>query len=423
MNMKSRSNSSKTKVIVIGGGPAGLMAAGQAALTGAQVTLIEKKDTPARKLRLTGNGRCNLTNTLSLENFLAHFGRNGKFLRPAFSRFFTAELKRFFEQLGIKLITDDRGRIYPKSNDANDIADAMLDWNTKCGVKIVSGTPVIKVISKGDRVAGIQIDSKKEIIAADIVIIATGGASYPSTGSSGDGYRLAESLGHTIVPIRPASVPLVTSAEIAPKLQGISLESINIKVKIEGKTSLAACGYLLFTHFGVSGPVILSISRYCVDQLRKGAMPILSIDLMPVQSENELDQLLIREIEKQGKSQILTILKIILPQKMAPIFLCSIGIELTKPCNQLSSSERRKIGRTLKNFQLSVVGHRSMAEAMVTAGGVNLKEVNPQSLESILIKGLYFAGEVLDLDADTGGFNLQAAFSTGWLAGQLGKSS
>ena len=410
---------SMKKVIVIGGGPAGLMAAGQAALNGANVTLLEKMAAPARKLRLTGNWRCNLTNTAAIDDFLEHFGRNGKFLRPVFDHFFSSDLMSFFKKLGVKLFADEGGRVYPESNEADEVADALINWALKSGVKIMNRSPVSKIITQKNVIKGVRFMQKPVTLPADSVIIATGGASYPTTGSTGHGYRLAKSLGHSVVPIRPASVPLVTSSKIAQKLQGISLDSIRAKIKIRGKTAMATTGDMLFTHFGVSGPVILSLSRFCVDQLNAGNQPVLSIDLMPEYDEDGLDRTLLQNIEKYGKSQIQTILKRLLPQKMASVFLAMIDIEPTRQCSQIDAGERRKIRQNLKSFELRIAAHRSLAKAMVTAGGVNLKEVNPQTLESRLVKGVYFAGEVLDLDADTGGFNLQAAFSTGWLAGQM----
>ncbi len=413
-----KSIGSKIRVVVIGGGPAGLLAAGQAALGGANVTLLEKKDFPARKLRITGNGRCNLTNTAPLEDFISHFGRNGKFLRPAFSKFFSPELIAFFRTNGVALVTDESGRVYPKSNRADDIADSLLDWVANCGVRIQTNSAVKQIVSEKDHVLGVRLIDSGKLIEANAVVVATGGASYPATGSSGDGYTLARDLGHTIVPIRPASVPLVVTSKLVSKLEGISLNSITVNLKAEKKSIKSVSGGILFTHFGLSGPAILSISRHCVDQLRSGKHPILSIDLLPQYDDQKLDQLLLSKIQAHGKSQIHTILGELLPDKLASTLLMLNDIDPTKQCNQISSDERRRIRISLKEFDLEVTGHRPLALAMVTAGGVSLKEVDPQTMESKIIKGLNFVGEVLDLDADTGGYNLQAAFSTGWLAGR-----
>ena len=397
-----------------------MMAAGQAVLAGARVTLLEKKDSPARKLRLTGNGRCNLTNAAPIEEFLARFGRNGKFLRTAFSRFFASELMRFFESLGIRLYVDDRGLVYPRSNNADDVAEALMNWAIRCGVKILCKSPVTKILASENCVLGVQLTRQRAVMPADIVILATGGASYPGTGSTGDGYALAESLGHTIVPIRPASVPLLTGPDIAPKLQGMSLNSVAIDIKIGGKSTYRAAGDLLFTHYGLSGPVTLSASRVCVDFLQKGQRPVMSIDLLPKDSEDHLERMILSSFQQHGGRQAQAVLGEFIPNRMATVLLSLIGIEATKLCSQVTAEDRRRIVRCLKGLEIEITGHRPLAEAMVTAGGVSLKVIDPRTMESRLVKGLYFAGEVLDFDADTGGFNLQAAFSTGWLAGQMG---
>ena len=416
--MKMGKINRKSEIIVIGGGPAGLMAAGQAALAGAKVNLLEKKDRPARKLRITGNGRCNLTNNDSINDFITHFGRNGKFLRPVFSRFFAPELRAFFYSIGVILTKDETGRVYPRSNSADEVADALLKWAVASGVKIITDSTVKQIIVDEANLRGVRLAGNDSAIEADAVIVATGGSSYPATGSSGDGYTLAKALGHTIVPIRPASVPLIISSNAILKLAGISLCLVTTRVKIDGKIIQTELGDILFTHFGLSGPAILNLSRNCVDQLRAGKRPIISIDLLPEYDDNKLDRLLLSKMRMHGKSQIQTIIGELLPNRMATTLLMLDSIDPTKQCSQISSDERQKIKTSLKEFALEITGHRSLASAMVTAGGVSLKEINPQTMESRLVKGLYFAGEVLDLDADTGGYNLQAAFSTGWLAGQ-----
>jgi predicted Rossmann fold flavoprotein len=394
------------------------MAAGQAALEGAHVTLMEKMDRPLNKLRITGNGRCNLTNTAPIEEAIVHFGRNGKFLRTAFSQFYSSELIRFFNNLYVRTSNDKRGRIYPTSNSADDVAEALLNWANKCGALINTQASVKKIITEKNHIVGVQLSEKKAISPANAVVIATGGASYPATGSTGDGYHLAKSLGHRVIEIRPASVPLVTAGELAPKLQGISLENVSITIKSGGEKALKAKGDMLFTHYGVSGPLILTISRFCVDKLHSGILPILSIDLAPNYDEKQLDQILIQSLNMHGKSKIQTILKDFIPLKLASAILSILDILPEKSCTQISADERRKIGHELKKFEFQITGHRPLREAMVTAGGVALNEIDPRTMESRLIQGLYFAGEVIDLDADTGGYNLQAAFSTGWLAGQ-----
>jgi predicted Rossmann fold flavoprotein len=409
----------RNKVVVIGGGPAGLMAAGQAALKNANVTLLEKKDRPALKLRITGNTRCNLTNMAPLDEFIGHFGHNGKFLRTVFSQFFCADLRKFFEDINVSLRPDERGRVYPKSNQADEVADALLAWTKKCRTKMITFSSAAKILVDDNRVTGVQVLENNRFYPANAVVVATGGASYPATGSSGDGFRLTESLGHTIIPIRPALVPLLTNPDFVRKLKGVSFDSVSVILKINGKATATATGGLLFTHYGISGPAVLSLSRLCVDEIRKGNQPILSIDFIPGYSENRLDEIFLESFKVHGKSRVRNILKETIPDRVALLFLSAMGIEPDKPCSQISATERRKIRLGLKEFDIVITGHRSINKAMVTAGGVSLNEINPGTMQSRLIKGLYFAGEVLDLDADSGGFNLQAAFSTGWLAGRM----
>lgn len=406
------------QAVVVGGGPAGLMAAGQAASQGARVTLLEKKPNPAQKLRITGNGRCNLSNAAPLDEFISHFGRNGKFLRTAFGQFFAPELIDFLDRLRIRCVIDERGRYYPQSQRADDVADALLEWARDCGVHLNTQCAVNGILTDKNRILGVNIENQTKLLPADALILATGGASYPGTGSSGDGYRLARALGHSIVPIRPASVPLLTNAPIAPNLQGLALGPVAVHVMVNGKSKLSESGDILFTHFGLSGPAVLAISRFCVDQLLAGNRVGLEIDLLPSISEERLESSLLDTFGKQGRSQLQSAMSSWLPHRMATEFLEHIGIEPAKLCSQVSTFERRALIANLKHFDLEITGYRPLAEAQVTAGGVSLKEVDPRTMESRLVKGLYFAGEVLDLDADTGGFNLQAAFSTGWLAGR-----
>ncbi len=263
-----------------------------------------------------------------------------------------------------------------------------------------------------------NIRDNARLYRADAVIIATGGASYPATGSTGDGYRLAKSVGHTIIPTRPSLVPIETAGDIAPRLQGVSLRNVNARLRVDGKKQDEKFGEMLFTHFGLSGPIILSLSRQIVDAFRSRKKIVISIDLKPALDRQKLDQRLIRELDMHGRQKFSTLLKTLLPRKLIPVCLDLIGIDPEKLGNQISSAERKRLGQWLKDFQFEVNGHRHFEEAIITAGGVSTKGINPRTMESRLIKGLYFAGEVLDIDADTGGFNLQAAFSTGWLAGQ-----
>lgn len=404
-------------VIVIGGGPAGLMAAGQAAEMGAAVLLIEKMDKPGRKLRITGKGRCNLTNSRPLDEFLPHFGLNGAFLRSAFGQFFNAELIDFLARQGIATVTERGERVFPASNDAQQVADRLVRWVQRCGVRVWTGARVERLIVAGGCVGGVALADGREHHAR-AVIVATGGASYPGTGSTGDGYRLAEAVGHTVIPVRPALVPLETAGDVAPRLQGLSLRNVRVTLSVDGQPQPSAFGEMLFTHFGVSGPEILSLSRAAVDALDAGGRVRLTIDLKPALDEAALDARLLRDLDAHGRQQFHTVLKGLLPRKLIPVCCELARIPPDRPVHQITARERGRLRGWLKGFYLDVTGYRSWHEAIITAGGVDLREIDPRTMESRLVAGLYFAGEVLDLDADTGGYNLQAAFSTGWLAGR-----
>lgn len=409
------------RVIVIGGGAAGLMAAGQAALAGAEVLLLEKMSRPARKLRITGKGRCNLSNTEPVPQFIEHFN-DGRFLRQALARFSCSDLLCFLDQLGVPTVTERGGRVFPASGEALDVVDALLRWIGQVDVSLRTGVPASDVRVEGGRVTGVYTPPgrarKAHVYRGEAVVVATGGASYPATGSTGDGYRLAQAVGHTVVPIRPALVPLETRGDVAARLQGLSLRNVKVSVWVEGQVRQSMFGEMLFTHFGVSGPVILSMSRTMVDALRLGQQVVLSIDLKPALDEDKLDARLLRDLAEQGKRQYQTLLKGLLPRLLIPVCIEQTGIPAAKVASQISAEERGRLRNWLKTFRLDVTGHRSFKEAIITAGGVDTREVDPRTMASRLIHGLYFAGEVLDLDADTGGYNLQAAFSTGWVAGR-----
>jgi predicted Rossmann fold flavoprotein len=422
----------KRRVIVVGGGAAGLMAAGQAAELGAETLLLEKMHRPGRKLRLTGKGRCNLTNVAPVAEAIAHFGTGGRFLRQAFSRFFSAELVAFFEGLGVRTVTERGGRVFPAGGQAQEVLDSLVRWAGGRGVTLRTRAPVARLLVEGGRVVGVEVGRPPapegevgavgrpagRVYHADAVIVATGGASYPQTGSTGDGYRLAAAVGHTIVPIRPALVPLETAGDIAARLQGLSLRHVRVRIWEEGKRRGEAFGEMLFTHFGVSGPIILSLSRGVVDALDLGRGVVLSLDLKPALDETRLEARLLRDLDSHGRQRVRGLLKGLLPRKMIPLCLDLTGIPGDKLCHQVTSRERRRLRLWLKDFRLTVTGHRPLAEAIVTAGGVDTREVEPRAMASRLVGGLYCAGEVLDVAAETGGYNLQAAFSTGWLAGR-----
>jgi predicted Rossmann fold flavoprotein len=420
------------RVIVVGAGAAGLMAAGQAAGLGAQTLLLEKTDRPGRKLQITGKGRCNLTNIASMREFIAHFGPSGVFLRQAFARYFSGDLLAFFDDLGVATVTERGGRVFPAGEDADVVVDALVRWTRKQGVELQTGAAVRRLVVAQGTITGVQVTearagrtrarhlaaSGQRTVEADAVILATGGASYPGTGSTGDGYAMAVEVGHTVVSIRPALVPLDTAGDVARRLEGLSLRNVSARLLFDGEPAAEEFGEMLFTRFGVSGPIILTLSRQAVDALRAGRRVALSIDLKPALEEDKLDARLLRDLDTYGRRQFSTILKRLLPRTLIPVCIDLTRIPAQKPGHQITSAERERLRTWLKDFRLEVTGHRPLAQAIITAGGVDTHEVYPRTMASRLVQGLYFAGEVLDVDADTGGFNLQAAFSTGWLAGR-----
>ena len=367
------------QVIVVGAGAAGLMAAGQAAGMGAETLLLEKMNRPGRKLRIAGKGRCNLTNVAPVSEFITHFGPNGRFLRQAFHQFFNSDVVAFFEELGVATVTERGGRVFPASSQAQDVVDALVRWVGKLGVTLRTRSPVERLQVEGGQVVGVQVSRNYR---ADAVIVATGGASYPATGSTGDGYRLAASVGHTIVPIRPALVPLETAGDVAPRLQGLSLHNVTVQVRVDGKKQAEVFGEMLFTHFGLSGPIILSLSRQVVDALRLGQRVILSIDLKPALNEDKLDARLLRDLDAHGKQRFRTLLKGLLPSKLIPVCIDLTGIPPDKEAHQITSEERQRLRVWLKDFRLEVTGHRPFTEAIITAGGVDTREIDPRTMAS-----------------------------------------
>ena len=412
------------RLIVVGGGPAGLMAAGQAAALGAEVLLVEKMSRPARKLRISGKGRCNLTNHASQSEFIAHFGQNGRFLRQAFARFFAPDLVAFFEDLGLKLVTERGGRIFPARGQATEVVDALVGWVRYSGVNVQTSARAMSLLIEGGDVAGIKVvrgegsASKEQRIEGDAVILAMGGASYPATGSTGYGYALAASAGHTIVPPRPALVPLETAGDVAQRLDGLKLRNVKARVLVGDEKRSEAFGELAFTEHGLTGPIIRSQSKLVVDALGEGKPVAVSIDLKPALDKKKLDARLLRDLDAHGKRSFRTLLKDLLPQALIPICLEATGIAADKPGHQVTAAERNKLRAWLKDLRLDVTGHRDWDEAIITAGGIDTREVDPRTMASRLVPGLYFAGEILDVDADTGGYNLQAAFSTGYVSGR-----
>jgi predicted Rossmann fold flavoprotein len=409
-------------VIVVGGGPAGLMAAGQAALNGCQTLLIEKMDQPGRKLLLTGKHRCNLTNSAPIDEALAQFNKEGRFLKGVFYRFFNRELRGFFRELGVPTVEQRGGRIFPASENAKDVINALLSWIERAGVELITDTRMEELLIEDDQICGVR--TSKGDYTAQAVILATGGKAYPGTGSTGDGLAFARLAGHTIQPLRPSLVPLITAGNVAQDLQGLSLSNILVSSYIDQKPINQLFGELMFTHYGLSGPVILTLSREIVVALDEGKEVEIGIDLKPALSHQTLEARLLRDIQLLGSKQFSSLLGGLLPKKLIPVCVKQTGIPWDKKNSQVTASERKTLLDWLKgNFKFQIIGHKGFDQAIITAGGVNTKEVDPFTMESKLVQGLFFAGEILDVDANTGGFNLQAAFSTGWAAGRAAGST
>lgn len=406
----------KRRIIVVGGGAAGLMAAGRAASLGGEVLLLEKMERTGRKIGISGKGRCNLGNTAPLKEFLSRFGKNGRFLRQCFQRFFTPQLTAFLEERGLPLVVERGGRIFPLSGRALDVVRVLADWVRECGVQVRLDCAVEDILAAEGRVVGVRLSGKR--IDGDRVILATGGKSYPRTGSTGDGYRMAAALGHGMVPTRPALVPLTCPDPAVGLMAGLSLRNVAVRLLIDGKRVDKQFGELAFTPFGVGGPTVLTLSGQVVDALDRRQQVALSLDLKPALDHARLDLRLQRDLESRGGEEIASILRGLLPQEMVGLCLAACGLPADIDTRRFPANGRRRLTQWLKDVRLDIDGYRSFAEAIVTAGGVPLKEIEPRTMESRLVAGLYIAGELLDLHADTGGYNLQAAFSTGWLAGE-----
>lgn len=402
-------------VIVVGGGAAGMMAAGTCAARGRRTALLEKNRQLGRKVRITGKGRCNVTNRCSVEEAVAACPRGGKFLYGAFSTFPPEAAMRFFEELGVPLKTERGRRVFPQSDNAHDIADALARFAIGNGAALVQ-EPAVRVLVENGCVQGVE--TPRGQYRAPAVILACGGASYPGTGSNGDGYRLAAQAGHTIVEPGPSLVPLVARGEDCPKLMGLSLRNCGVKVTQAGKKKpvYQDFGELLFTHFGLSGPTVLSASAH-MHPMEPGKYQV-HIDLKPALDEGKLDARLLRELEAHKNKIFANSLDELLPQKLIPVVIARSGIPGETRCHSVTAAQRRGLLSVLKDFSVEIEGFRPINEAIVTRGGVSLKEIDPRTMESKLVKGLYFAGEMMDADAYTGGFNLQIAFATGKLAGE-----
>ena len=400
---------------MVGAGPAGLLAAGRTAELGGKVLVLEKMKQEGRKLLITGKGRCNITNNAEIGDFLKHVYPKGRFLRNAFSHFYSKNIIELLERYGVDISLERGGRYFPTGNKASDVLKALLQWVRELNVEIRCGQRVEKLIVENNIIQGVQANGQKFL--AKNVVLATGGKSYPATGSNGEGYELARQVGHSIENVRPALVPLETEGNTAQKLQGLTLKNVRAVVWVNDKKVSEDFGEMLFTHYGLSGPIILTLSRLVVDELHKNNKVEIIIDLKPALDDQKLDKRLIRDLNEHGKKMIVNIFRYWLPSSMVPVFIDLLGLEPEKVCHQISSKERKQIRYLLKNLRFRIINHRSFKEAIITAGGVSTNEISSKTMESKLVAGLYFAGEIIDLDAETGGYNLQIAYSTGWLAG------
>ena len=412
-----------SKVIVVGGGPAGMMAAITAAENGKEVLIIEKMPSFGKKLLITGKGRCNITSSLYMSEFIKNTPGNGKFLYSAFQNYTNKDIIEFLHRQGLEVKEERGNRVFPVTDKSLDVLDCFLKRMDELKIKYKLHTKVEKILVKENQVIAIRTD--KEIIQTSNVILATGGKSYPLTGSTGDGYRIASELGHKIVKIKPYLVPLEVYEKVeCKKMQGLSLRNVSIKLVDvnKNKTIYEDFGEMLFTHFGISGPIILSSSAHLVrykdiDNLLKDKKIVIKIDLKPALTDEQLDERILRDFKEFKNKQFKHSLDKLLPQKLIPVFIEKSEIEPEKRVNEITREERNKMVHLLKDFEITIKNFRPVEEAIITSGGIDTKEINPKTMESKLIKGLYFAGEIIDVDSYTGGFNLQIAYSTGYTAG------
>ena len=430
------------KVIIIGGGPAGMLAAISSAKIGNEVTILEKMNMLGKKLLITGKGRCNITSSIPIDEFIKNIPGNGMFMYSSFNNFNNIDIIQMLEKEGVKTKVERGNRVFPVSDSSKDVQQALIKILKKLNVKVILNAKVEEILvvdekienNKEDKVNKIvygvraNIEGKNNTLLADKIILATGGKSYPGTGSTGDGYEIAKKLGHTITKIRPSLVPLTASKEsslkICKDLQGLSLKNVSIVLKdtTKNKVIYEDFGEMLFTHFGVSGPTILSSSAHLlrykdVDNLMKNGNIVLDIDLKPALTTEKLDERILRDFSEEKNKEFKNSLDKLLPKKMIPVIIELSGINPDKKVNEITKKERQKLVEILKKLEIKIDGFRPIEEAIITSGGIHIKEINPKTMESKLIKGLYFAGEIIDVDAYTGGFNLQIAYSTGYTAG------
>lgn len=414
------------RVIVIGAGASGMMAAGRAAEKGADVLLLEKMEQPGKKILISGKTRCNLTSSKDLEEFITAYGPNGKFLYGAFSRFFREDLLEFMKKYGVKTSIERGGRVFPESGDASDMVRVFTKYLSDYSVQLKTGVKVTGINIVNGKVTGVETDIYR--YRAGAVILAAGGSSFPATGSSGDGCRMAEAAGHTLIKLRPALVPLaVEERELANSMQGVSLRNVGLSAyrcrsealdSVGKKAKIAGdMGEMMITHFGIGGPMVLRMSLAIVDALEKSPVSV-AIDLKPALEVKQLRQRLQRDFDCFSQRSFHNLLKELLPRKMIEPLVDLSGISASKPGNQINAAERDRLAGLLKSLRFNIRRPLPLSSAMVTAGGISLKEIDPHTMASRMVKGLYCCGEVLDIQADTGGFNLQAAFSTGYVAGE-----
>ena len=415
MTYTIRTDMEQKKVVVVGAGPAGMMAAITAAKLGAKVTLLEKNDRVGKKLRITGKGRCNVTNDCSVQDFLSNVPTNPRFLYTALSKFSIDDVKSFFEDAGVPLKVERGNRVFPVSDKAADVVSAMLNECKKAGVQVLLGKKVSGVNVEGGRVVSVRCGGE---IECDAVVLATGGVSYPLTGSDGDGLRFARNIGHTVTELRPSLVPIVEDGFVCREMQGLSLKNVGLKIISEksGKAVYEDFGEMMFTHFGITGPMVLSASAYLPDIGKEKYHA--EIDLKPALDDKKLDARLLSDFSKYSNKDFLNSLSDLLPQKMIETVVAMSGIDGRKKVNSITREERARLSEVIKHFKISLSHFRPIAEAIVTKGGVSVKEIDPKTMQSRLVEGLFFAGEMIDVDAYTGGFNLQIAFSTGYTAGE-----
>jgi len=401
-------------VIVVGGGVAGMMACSRLSSRVKNVVLIEKNNILGKKLRITGKGRCNITNSADIEDFIKNVPTNGKFLYSAFYSFTNDDVIKMFEDAGVKTKVERGGRVFPVSDSAKDVAEAMKKNALKSNVKWIKAEAKA-VVTEDGKVKGIKTD--KGMIEGESVILATGGKSYPLTGSDGRGYIMAEKAGHTVITPKPSLIPIVTEEKWVSDLMGLSLKNVSIRILRKGnKEIFTDFGEMLFTHFGISGPIALSASSHMKNIDREEYK--IKIDLKPALDPEQLDKRICRDFEKYIRKQLINSLDDLLPKALIPVVIRLSEIDERKPVNSVTKEERLRLGEVIKNLTLTAKGFRPIDEAIITSGGIKVSEINPSTMESKLIEGLFFAGEIIDVDAYTGGFNLQIAFSTGYLAGE-----